>query len=296
MRQLSDIAVFTAVVDQGSFTAAADTLQISKAAVSKYVSRLEDRLGARLLNRTTRRLTLTEAGAVLYDQAHGALAEIDAAAAAVMELGGTPRGRLRVTAPAYFGNAFLMPVVSRFLADYPQISMELDLDNRIVDVVAERFDVAVRITTLTDSSLVARRLAAVRLVTVASPAYLARYGTPERPADLRSHVALTYSVDRVPDEWQFADGRATALAVRVHGNLRCNNDDALKQAALDGVGVARFPEIFVSAELADGRLVRLLQAFEPPPSSLCAVFPSRANLAPKVRVFVDYLARHLQPR
>lgn len=295
MRNLTDIAVFATVVDRGSFTAAAEALEISKAAVSKYVGRLEDRLGARLLNRTTRRLTLTEAGAVLYDQAHTALADIEAAEASVMELSGAPRGRLRVTAPAYFGNAFLMPIVSRFLADYPDISLELDLDNRIVDLVEQRFDVAIRITTLTDSSLVARRLAEVGLVTVAAPAYLALHGTPAQPQALRDHVALTYSVDRTPDEWSYVDSRGDPLSVRVQGCLRCNNDDALKQAALDGVGIARFPELFVHEELSDGRLVRLFGAYEPPPASLCAVFPSRANLAPKVRVFVDYLAQHLRP-
>lgn len=294
MQNLSDIAVFVEVVGRGSFTAAADALEISKAAVSKYVSRLEDRLGARLLNRTTRRLTLTEAGAVLYDQAQAALAELKAAESGVLELSGAPRGRLRVTAPAYFGNAFLMPIVSRFLSDYPEISIDLDLDNRIVDVVEQRFDVAVRITTLTDSSLVARRLSEVGLVTVASPAYLARHGTPTQPHQLGDHVALTYSIDRTPNEWSYRDKNGAALAVRVRGCLRCNNDDALKQAALDGVGIARFPEIFVAAEIDDGRLVRILDAFEPLPSSLCAVFPSRANLAPKVRVFVDYLAQHLR--
>jgi DNA-binding transcriptional LysR family regulator len=192
--------VFVQVVERGSFTAAADTLEVSKAAVSRYASQLEERLGTRLLNRTTRRLTLTEAGAALYARASGALAELAAAEAQVMELTGSPRGRLRVTAPAYFGHALLMPSVSGFLRRYPDIELEPDFDNRIVDLVAERFDVGIRLTALTSGSFVVRRLAEVRLL----------------------------------------------------------------------------PE------------------FEPSAGWLCAVFPTRANLAPKVRVFVDYLAQHLQ--
>lgn len=293
METFSDITVFVQVVDRGSFTAAAEALELSKGAVSKYVSRLETRLGARLLNRTTRRLTLTEAGTVLYERARHALADISAAQTEVMELSGTPRGQLRVTAPAYFGAAFLAPEVGAFLQRFPQIELDLDLDNRIVDLVKERFDVAIRITALVSSSLVARRLAAVRIVTVASPAYLKRAGIPATPGDLREHSCLHYTLDRSPGEWHYQQGRDRAISVPVRGRLRCNNDQALKQAALDGIGVARSPELFVAPELAAGRLVRLLADFEPPPELLCAVFPARANLAPKVRVFVDFLARQL---
>ncbi len=295
MSNLPDIAVFVQVVERGSFTAAADRLEISKAAVSKYVGRLEHRLGARLLNRTTRRLTLTEAGAALYDRAGVAIADIAAAEAEVMELTGTPRGRLRVTAPAYFGNAFLMPAVTGFLRSYPDVELELDLNNRIVDLVKERFDVAIRITSLTDSSLVARRLADVRLLTVASPEYLRKAGTPATPADLSDHVGLSYTLQHAPNEWHFvADGKRP-VTVHVRGCLRCNSDDALKHAALAGIGITRFPELFIGGEIASGQLVRLLQDYEPPPASLCAVFPTRTNLPPKVRVFVDFLARHLKP-
>jgi DNA-binding transcriptional LysR family regulator len=293
MNPLSDIAVFVEVVNRGSFTAAARELELSKGAVSKYVARLEQRLGARLLQRTTRRLTLTEAGTALYEGAARALEDISTAEDTVLELSGTPRGKLRVTAPVYFGAAFLVPTLERFLDRYAGIELELDLDNRVVDLVEGRFDVAIRITTLTSSSLVVRRLATSGIILVASPAYLEKRGAPRIPPDLGEHNCLTYSLDRSPGEWPFNGPHGESMSVRVAGSLRCNNDETLKRAALDGMGVARFPELFVTEELASGELVRLLPAYELAPGAICAVFPTRANLAPKVRVFVDFLAESL---
>lgn len=293
MNKLSDIAVFVAVVENGSFTAAASKLEQTKAATSKSLTRLEKRLGVRLLNRTTRRLSLTEAGAALYNRVSNAMADIDAAESEVMEYSDKPRGRLRVAAPIYFGNVHLMPVICDFLRTYPDIELELDLDNAIIDLVEKRIDVAIRIATLIDSSLVARRLADVRLVTVASPDYLNRMGTPETPEELKDHMGLHYTLHRVPNEWHYQRDNE-AISVRVGGQLRCNSDDALKHAVLDGLGITCFPEIFVTEEIANGQLICLLEDFELPPSSLCAVFPTRANLPAKVRVFVDYLAQHFR--
>jgi len=286
---LTDIAVFVAVVDRGSFTAAAHSLALSKAAVSKYVSRLEERLGARLLQRTTRRLTLTEAGAALYDGSARALEQISSVEDAVMGLSGVPRGKLRVTAPLYFGSTFLVPTVERFLVRYPDIQLELDLNNRIVDLVAERYDVGIRISTLASSSLVARRLARSGIVTVASPAYLDARGTPRIPQDLREHNCLGYSLELTPGEWQFRNSDGENFGVRVNGNLVCNSDEILKQAAVDSLGIARFPELFVTDELESGKLLRILTDYDLSPGALYAVFPTRVNLAPKVRVFVDFL-------
>ena len=290
MDQISDIAVFVKVIEQGSFTAAAEHLELSKAAVSKYVGRLESRLGARLLNRTTRRLTLTEAGESLYARASAAIADLAAAESQVLELTGAPRGRLRVTAPAHFGEVFLAPLFARFRQRYPDVELDLDLDNRIVDLVAEGFDVGIRITTLASGSMVARRLADIRMVTVGSPDYFTRNGAPEEPADLRRHECLGYSLDRTPSEWRYRSGLHRMIGVRVHGGFRCNNDGALKRAALDGLGILRFPEIFVAQELREGKLIAVLQEFEMQKVTLSAVFPTRENLAPKVRVFVDFLA------
>ncbi|HSG64121.1 MAG TPA: LysR family transcriptional regulator [Gammaproteobacteria bacterium] len=292
---LTDMAVFVEVVEQASFTAAAEVLGLSKAAVSRYVSRLERHLGVRLLNRTTRRLTLTEAGSALHARLKPALADVAAAEAELLELGGAPRGRLRVTAPAYFAQAFFMRCVSGFLRRYPEIELEIEFENRIVYLVKERYDVAIRITTLASSSLVARRLASVKIVTVASPRYLARRGLPKKPADLREHAMLAYTPAPTPDEIRFQDAQGRAIGVRVKGNFRCNNDDAIRYAALEDLGIATFPDLFVREELAAGTLVRVLDGFELPPAALCAVFPTRENLAPKVRVFVDFLAQTFAP-
>jgi DNA-binding transcriptional LysR family regulator len=294
LQSLAQISVFVQVVQRGSFTAAAKTLELSKAAVSKHVSRLEKQLGARLLNRTTRRLTLTEAGEALYRRADAALAELEAAQGEVVELTGEPRGRLRVTAPVHLGETVLAPVFGEFCHRYPQIMLDLDLDNRIIDLVKGRFDLGLRVTAPPSSSLVARRLAEVQSATCASPDYLARRGHPRTPAELREHDCLSYSLDRTPSEWHYRKRRGRWLDIRVGGRFRCNNDSALIRAALDGMGILHCPDLFIADELRTGRLVPLLQDYETPVLSLAVVFPTRENLAPKVRVFVDFMAEHFR--
>lgn len=296
MEQLSDIAVFTKVVDQGTFTAAARQLELSKSAVSKYVSRLEARLGTRLLNRTTRRLTLTEAGEILYRRAGGALADLDAAENEILELTGAPRGRLRVTMPTHFGELFLAPLLCDFMHDFPDITLELHLDNRLVDLVEERFDVGIRISALADSSLVARRLATVDLVTCAAPAYLQRRGTPAQPGELRDHDCMHYTLMRSPGEWQYRRPGERWFGARIGGRLWCDSDAMMKRLALDGLGILRFPRLFVEDEIRRGLLQPLFEDFEMPEHSLSAIFPTRENLAPKVRVFVDFLVSQFQVR
>src|SRR6185295_9001405 len=193
MDALTDIAVFVRVVERGSFTLAADDLALSRAVVSKYLSRLEDRLGARLLHRTTRRLSLTEAGAALFEASRGALERIEEAEAAVAQFQSEPRGRLRVSAPMSFGILHLGPLLADFARAHPKVSMDLRLDDRYVNLVEDGIDVAVRIGALSDSSLVARKLAVTRAIACASPAYLAEHGTPESPEDLATHNCLIYS-------------------------------------------------------------------------------------------------------
>lgn len=291
MQALPDIAVFVRVVERGSFTAAADELEISKAAVSKYVGRLEDALGARLLQRTTRRLTLTEAGEAFYRRSAAALAEIDDASREVALLSGAPRGVLRVSAPIYLGTSRVAPLIAPFRALHPEVSLDLELSDRHVDLVRERFDVAIRISQLGDSSLVARKLAPCPQVICASPAYLKRRGTPRQPADLREHDCLIYGLDRVPHEWRLRPSKGRWVAVTVRGPLRSNNDHALKQATLDGVGLRQFPRFFVDEELKNGRLLEVLPRYESPELAVWAVYPARRHLQPKVRAFVDFLAR-----
>jgi DNA-binding transcriptional LysR family regulator len=293
---LTDIAWFVAVVERGSFTAAGDHLEVSKGAVSKAVSRLEHRLGARLLQRTTRRHTLTEAGEVLYRRATGALEGLDAAVAEVASLGGRPHGRLRVSAPVHYGETYLAPLLGDFHAAYPEVRVELDLSNAMVDLVRDRFDVALRITTPRDSTLVARNLAPVRAVTCASPAYLDRHGVPETPADLAHHACLGYTLDRTPSTWHYRRDGGSWTSVNVDGPFRCNNDGMLLRAAVDGVGILHMPDLFITQQLAAGTLVPVLEAYEGPELRLAAVFPTRANLAGKVRAFVDFVAARSSTR
>jgi DNA-binding transcriptional LysR family regulator len=290
MQNLTDLAVFVRVVELGSFTAAANALEISKAAVSKYVYRLEQRLSARLLHRTTRRLTLTEAGEALFRRSSAALSDLADAEQEVARLTGTPRGHLRVTAPVYFGERHIAPLLHKFRKQYPDITLDLDFDNRFIDLVKERFDLALRITALADSSLVARPLAPCPQVVCAAPAYLARRGTPETPADLHDHDCLSYSLDRTPKEWRFRSPRGRWVAVNVKGPIRCNNDIALKQAMLDGLGLRQIPRFIVESEIAQRKLVEVLPEYESPPLNIYAVYATRHNLSPKVRVFVDFLA------
>jgi DNA-binding transcriptional LysR family regulator len=289
MDRLADVAVFARVVELGSFTRAAEALEVSKAVVSKYVTRLEQRLGARLLQRTTRRLTLTEPGAALYRRSLGALAELAEAENDVAQLTGAPRGVLRVSAPTYFGSVTLAPALKDFRARYPDVALDLDLDDRMVDLVKERFDLAVRIAAMTDSSLVARRLAPCPLAVVGAPGYFARRGVPRAPADLREHECLSYSLSRNPNEWRFRPPRGRWVAVTVRSSLRCNNDFALKQAALDGLGIGMFPSFFVEREIADGRLRQVLADHGTGELSINVVYASKRHLLPKARVFVDFL-------
>lgn len=290
MEPQSDTAVFVRVVEEGSFTAAAEALELSKGAVSKYVSRLEARLGARLLNRTTRRLTLTEAGEVLYRRASRALAELSDAEQEVSEHAGRPRGQLRVSAPAFYGAEILSRHLSEFHRRYPDISLELSLENRLVDLVEERFDVAVRMSAPKDSSLVMRKLADIPVVMCASPDYLRRHGKPQVPEDLRNHECLIYTLSPRPHEWIFFSKAGQRFAVTVRGSFRFNDDHAQRQAALDGLGILRMPKLFLDDAIERGELVQLFPDEASPNVTLAVVYPSRHELPTKVRVFVDYLA------
>ena len=295
MNPASDIAVFVRVVELGSFTKAADTLELSKAAVSKYGNRLEHCLGARLLHRTTRRLTLTEAGQALYGRSAAALAELGEAENDVAQLTGKARGLLRVSAPTYFGIATLAPHIKEFRARHPEVTLDLDLSDRLVDLVKERFDVAIRISAMHDSSLVATRLAPCPTALVGSRAYFRRRGTPATPADLASHEGLGYSIIRTPNEWRFRAPKGRWLTVTMQSTIRCNNDFALKQFALDGLGLAYFPRFFVESELASGRLVQVLTDYPGPELAINAVYETRRHLMPKLRVFLEFLRERFGP-
>jgi DNA-binding transcriptional LysR family regulator len=293
MDKLSGMAVFARVVEAKGFSAAAAQLGLSKSAVSKQVSRLEDRLGARLLNRTTRTLALTEVGRIFYEHCARMLAEAEEAEQAVLSLHAAPRGLLRINVPMSFGVMHIAPALPLFLARYPEMAIEMDMTDRFVDLVEDGYDLAVRIASLPESSLIARRLAPNRAVVCAAPDYLARHGEPRRPADLAAHNCLLYTNTPLYDQWRF-DGPEGKVAVAVAGSLRANNGEALLQAALAGVGITRAPTFMASTHLCAGRLRAVLTDYQPvAESAIYAVYPHRRHLTPKVRAFVEFLAAHI---
>lgn len=294
--QLAAMAVFVRVVEAGGFSAAARELGLSKSAVSKSVARLEDRLGLRLLNRTTRKLSLTEAGAAYHAGCRRMLAEAEAAERAVVLLAGAPRGTLKVNAPMSFGVARIAPLLPDFLRRYPEVELDMVFEDRATDLVEQGYDLAVRIGALPDSSLVARRLCPVRRLLVAAPDYLATRGTPARPEALAAHDCLLYHYLPSGDLWRFQGPEGEERSVKVSGRARLNNGEALLTACIAGLGVALMPSFLCAEALRDGRLRRLLPDWRDPAElAVHAVFPATRNLSPKVRAFVDHLAAAFAP-
>jgi DNA-binding transcriptional LysR family regulator len=290
MDRLTSLAVFVKVVDSQGFAAAAREIGLSPAMASKHIQALEERLGARLLNRTTRRLSLTEAGRSYYERCRRILAELDEADRAVDELQETPRGLLRINAPLSFGTRHIGPAVADYLTACPEVALEVALDDRVVDLLEEGADLALRIGQLADSSLIARRLTPIRLVLCAAPDYLARRGTPLRPRDLAQHECLDYAYAATPGEWQFLGPGGQRETVRITGRLVANNGDVLRCAALAGAGIALGPSFILGEDVAAGRLVPLLRpGFEPPESALYAVYPHGRFVSAKLRSFIDFL-------
>jgi len=287
--QLDGITVFAAVVDAGGFSAAGRVLRCSKAAVSTQLKRLEDRLGVRLLQRTTRRLSLTEEGRAYYQYCRRILDEARDAADAVHSGDAEPRGVLRLSAPMSFGLLHLGAAIAEFMTAHPAITVDLVLNDRQVDLIEDGFDMAIRVSRLADSSLIARRLAPCRRIVVASPDYWARCGKPRHPDALRRHEALIYDYQAEADVWTFkADG--ARLSVPVTGRYRANNGEVLIDAAKRGLGVALSPTFFLGDGLKSGALETALTDYEDDPLAVYAVYPHRRHLATRVRAFVDFLA------
>ena len=293
MDSLTDIAVFVQVVDSGSFTAAADRLDISKSVVSKYVTRLENQLSARLLNRTTRRLSLTEVGRVFYERSRKGLAYIEDAQSEVSHMQSEPRGTLRLNAPMSFGILHVAPALSEFLELYPYITVDMNLDDRKVDVIEEGYDISIRISDLPDSSLVAKRLGPCRHTIVAAPSYLERYGTPRTPEDLRDHNIISYRYQESVLAWHFQTPDNKSIAVNVSGSLMMNNSLAVRSALLEGAGITRIPTFIVGKDIQEGRLTPLLRDYEVLDVTIFLVYPQRRHLSPKVRAFVDFMAKRI---
>jgi DNA-binding transcriptional LysR family regulator len=289
--RFDNMQVFAKVVESGSFAAAAARLGISASMVSQHVKDLEERLGVRLLNRTTRKVSLTETGRAYYERCAGLLAELEEIERAVSDMHSAPRGELRVNSSPTFGILHLAPAVADFTARYSEISVELMLSDHMADMIEERFDVAVQIGQLPDSSLIARQLALCRLVVCGAPDYFARHGIPHAPADLATHNCLTIVTGiSYYRTWHLVAADGTALNITPIGNLRTNSAAALKVAALAGQGVAYLPTYLVGDALQSGALVTVLDDYLAPPLPVRAVYPHNRHLSAKVRVFVDFLA------
>ncbi|WP_188380263.1 LysR family transcriptional regulator [Oxalicibacterium faecigallinarum] len=283
---------FVAVVESESFTAAGARLDISKAIASKYVGILEDHLGTRLLNRTTRRLSLTESGTAYYERCVQILADVNEAEQAAGQMTAIPRGTLKVAMPVSFGTICIAPLMSEYMRRYPEVKLDIALADRRVDLIEEGFDLAIRVGSLPESGLIARRLAVDRIVCCAAPAYLAARGTPVQPADLADHACLNYIYASGGDEWTFGKQRRQ-VSVLIDGPVRANNGDMLRLAALDGAGIIWQPYFIVGDDVKSGRLIELMTDFGGPELGIYALYPSRKHLSAKVRTFVDYLAERM---
>lgn len=294
MDRFTGLEVFVHVVDDGGFTPAAEKLGLSRAAVSKHVQQLEDRLGSRLLNRTTRRVSLTEVGAAYYERATRILSELEEADNAVTRFQSEPRGTLRVTAPQSLGQLYLGHAVADFLALYPQLSIHMMLSDRYIDLIEEGYDLAIRIGQLPDSSLVAHRIVPLQRFLVASPDYLKRRGTPNTARDLDNHPRLLYSLMRSGNEWQLSgpDGDYTVKSPEI---FTTNNGEVLCQAAQAGLGITMLPTFITAPYLVDGSLEIVLPQWAPPEFGMFVVYSSGRYVPPKVRSFIDFLVARFGP-
>jgi DNA-binding transcriptional LysR family regulator len=291
MDRLTQLRTFVRVAERGSFSAAACDLQVTQSTVSKAITALEQSLGVRLVNRSTRSVSLNETGSAYYQRCRRILSELDEADAVVAGLQGHISGTLKIAAPVPFGLTFISPRVARFHMQHPGLQVEIDLDDRALNLVEEKIDVAIRLGDPGTPGLVARRLGDSRFVAVASLTYLAARGVPKRPEDLAVHNCLAYA--HQSERWEWRTVRSVARTVNVSGNYRSNNLLALRDAALAGIGVARLPQWMVDAEIKSGALRRVLEDYHLPSFGIYAVFPSARQMPAKVRAFVEFMREEL---
>jgi DNA-binding transcriptional LysR family regulator len=291
MNPFEDMRIFTQVMESGSFTAAADQLGLSKQFVSRRLMQLEERLGVRLLNRSTRRLDVTPLGQAYYESALRLLAEVEQAEQSIAGQNNQPRGTIRLTAPLSFAIEHLGRLLPVFLQRYPEVSVEVDLSDRSVDLLGEGYDLALRIGVLEDSTLIGRHIAHIERVYCCSPDYLELRGEPAEPEALKGHDCLPYGHSRQV-QWRF-ERQGKPVAVSLCGRMRANNGELLRDAAIAGLGITYLPLFIVGAALEEGRLVRVLDVFRTPPLALSAVYPQHRQGARPVRALIEFLKEAL---
>jgi len=287
------LAMFAKVAEERSFAGAARVLGVSVATVSRAVARLEERLGARLLNRTSRQLALTAFGHTIADSALKVYREAEAVEDAARDMSARPRGLIRLSVPMSFGLRWVAPLLPAFFREYPEVSVDLHLSDATVELVGQGFDAALRIAVLPDSSLVARRLCPVAPLVVASPAYLERHGTPRHPSELSRHACLGYAYRARSDMWRFTNEAGEEVSIKPAGPLRVTNADALMPTVLDGLAIAEFPEFICFEPVRDGRLVPILSDWSLPRGGLYFVTPSARTRPAKVEALSEFFQRHL---
>ncbi len=293
MDKFKEMQAFVAVAESGSFVDAADALETSKAAVSRYVAQLEERLGVRLMNRTTRRQSLTDEGHAFLVHCRETLALIDDAEQEIQNKRSSPTGLIRINAPLTFGILHLAPLWGKFMALYPQVELEVTLSDRIVDLVDEGYDIAVRIASLPSSTLISRKLASTSLVVCASPKYLKGKAKLAHPSDLKNHSVISYSYLATGDEWVF-DGPDGQVRVKTRPRIHTNNGDTCRSAALAHQGIVLQPTFLVGPDIHKGDLVALLPDFKTIELGIYAVYPSRKLVAPRIRALVDFLVKEFE--
>jgi len=288
MNNLTGMMVFAQVVQSGSFSKAAEALGMSKSSVSKKVTYLEDRLGVRLLNRTTRKLSLTEVGHVFYERCERIMSEAEEAELAITRLQDEARGLLKISAPVSFGVKHLGKPLAAFASQYEELSVDVHLNDRFVDIVEEGFDLAIRIGRLPDSSLIAKKVGSSRLIVCAAPSFWEKNEKPTHPSQLEHMNCLIYTLSRNAGNWPYMEN-GKMQNVRIDGNVKANNGDIIRDMAVSGAGIAVSPAFIVGPELAQGRLEKVLEDYEVEPINIYAVYPHNRHLSAKVRLFVDFL-------
>lgn len=294
MDRYENMNTFVRVVEASSISAAADRMDIAKSVVSRRLKELETHLGVELFHRTTRQMNLTDSGRAFYQQAVRILADILEAELATSQSHGALKGNLKVAVPLSFGLMHLGPAITDFLQQHPDIEFDLDFNDRQVDLLAEGFDLAIRIASLPDSSLIARRLASIHAIVCASPDYLARNGVPQKPEELRQHRCLAYNLISNIEQWQVHDANGQLIKITIKPYLKASNGEFLRNAAVNGLGIIRMPTFIVYQEIERGTLIPLLTDYPCSPLAAYAIYPQTRHLSQRVRAFVDFLSKRFE--